>query len=204
MARRARPRSGKAGVAHRAIAVGAAVAHWECVIELDVVPVGRVVVARGARRAEVIGRALVTHRTIHVADEAVVKLDILPIGGVFVAVVARQRVVIGRRLMAGHTVRVAEQAMVNLDILPVGGVFVAGSACEREVVGRRLVAHVAAQVAEEGVIDNRRLPRIGVVAPRTLAGPVVGRLVFGVATNTIRQAGVVHVGRQPGDCGMAP
>ncbi len=105
--------------------------------------------------------------------------------------------------MAGHAVRVAEQAVVHLDILPVGRVFVAGGARKREMISRRPMAHVAAQIAEEAVIDNRRLPRLGGVAPRTLPGPVVGGFVFGVATNAIGQAGMVHIGRQPGDGGMA-
>ena len=203
MARRTGPRRGEIRVAHHAIAVCSAVVHRERVVELNVVPVRRVVVARGAWGAEVIGRALVADRTIHVADEAVIELDILPVGRVFVAVVARQRIMIGRRLMAGHTIGIAEKAVVNLDIFPVGRVFVAGCACKREVIGRRPVAHVAAEIAEEAVIDDRRLPRLGGVASGTLPRPVVGGFVFGVAADAISQAGMVHIGRQPGDGGMA-
>src|SRR5574342_474927 len=100
----------------------AAVVTRECVIEVRVLPVGRVFVAIAARAGEVAGRRGVATRAVRASDLAVVEGRVLPVGGVLVAGAARPAEMGLRRAagVAGRAVLAAHLAVVEPRVLPVG------------------------------------------------------------------------------------
>ena len=61
----------------------------------------------------------------------------------------------------------------------------------------------AIRIADDAVVEDSVLPRGRIVAQAALALVVVGRLIFGVAAQTIRDSRMIKERRCPGRCVVA-
>jgi hypothetical protein len=172
-------------MAHCAVTVCATVIEGKRVVEVDVMPIGRVVVTRAACHWEVIARRLVAIRTLGIAEKAVIDLDIFPVGRVVVAGRARIREVIGRRPVADVAAQVAKSAVVDNGRFPRrGGMTV--RTLPREVVGGFVFSVATEAICQTGVVHGGRQPGSREeMAQGALPFEVIGGFVLGVASQAL-------------------